>query len=47
MVREARAMVAAGHGGVILNLSSSAVRGSPLGAHYSASKAGLKPCDGV
>lgn len=37
----ARAMVAAGHGGVILNLSSSAVRGSPLGAHYSASKAGL------
>ncbi|WBV42254.1 SDR family NAD(P)-dependent oxidoreductase [Pseudoroseomonas cervicalis] len=37
----ARAMLAAGQGGVILNLSSSAVRGSPLGAHYSASKAGL------
>lgn len=37
----ARAMVAAGKPGCILNLSSGAVRGNPLGTHYSASKAGL------
>jgi 3-oxoacyl-[acyl-carrier protein] reductase len=37
----ARAMVAAGSGGAIINLSSQAVRGAPRGAHYSASKAGL------
>lgn len=37
----ARLMVAGGRGGVILMLSSSAVRGTPVGAHYAASKAGL------
>ena len=37
----ARAMVRAGHGGVIVNISSSAIRGQPLGVHYSASKAGV------
>jgi 3-oxoacyl-[acyl-carrier protein] reductase len=37
----ARAMVTAGRGGAIVNLSSSAVRGVPLGVHYSASKAGV------
>ena len=37
----ARHMVAAGRRGVILNLSSSAVRGVPLGVHYAATKAGL------
>ncbi len=37
----ARAMVAGGAGGVIINMSSQAVRGSPRGAHYSASKSGL------
>lgn len=37
----ARAMVAAGTAGVILNLSSSAVRGTPVGVHYSASKNGV------
>ncbi|WP_159998320.1 SDR family NAD(P)-dependent oxidoreductase [Roseomonas sp. 18066] len=37
----ARAMVAAGLPGCIINLSSGAVRGNPLGAHYSSSKAGL------
>jgi 3-oxoacyl-[acyl-carrier protein] reductase len=37
----ARAMVAAGRGGAIVNLSSSAIRGQPLGVHYSASKAGV------
>ena len=37
----AKAMIAAGNAGSIINLSSQAVRGSPLGAHYSASKAGL------
>lgn len=36
----ARVMVAGG-GGAIVNLASSAVRGSPNGAHYSASKSGL------
>ena len=36
----ARAM-AVGQGGAIVNLASSAVRGSPKGAHYSASKSGL------
>jgi NAD(P)-dependent dehydrogenase (short-subunit alcohol dehydrogenase family) len=37
----ARAMVEAGGGGAIVNLSSSSVRGHPLGAHYSASKTGI------
>ncbi|WP_187264852.1 SDR family NAD(P)-dependent oxidoreductase [Homoserinibacter sp. GY 40078] len=37
----ARAMIAGGEGGSIVNLSSSAVRGQPLGAHYAASKAGV------
>jgi 3-oxoacyl-[acyl-carrier protein] reductase len=37
----ARHMVAAGRRGVILNLSSSAVRGVPLGVHYAATKAGV------
>ena len=37
----ARAMIAGGRGGVILTLSSSAIRGVPLGAHYAATKAGL------
>lgn len=37
----ARALVAAKRPGVALTLSSSAVRGDPRGAHYSASKAGL------
>lgn len=37
----ARAMVAAGHGGSIINLSSQALRGTPLGVHYSATKAGI------
>jgi len=37
----ARAMVAAGRPGAIVNLSSSAVRGDPRGVHYSASKAGV------
>ncbi len=37
----ARAMVAAGHGGAIVNLSSSAIRGTPVGVHYSASKNGV------
>ncbi len=37
----ARAMVAAGHGGAMVNLSSSSVRGAPLGVHYSASKNGI------
>ena len=36
----AKAMIAGG-GGSIVNLASQAVRGSVLGAHYSASKAGL------
>ena len=38
----ARAMIAAGNGGSIVNLSSaSAFRGSPNGVHYAASKAGV------
>jgi 3-oxoacyl-[acyl-carrier protein] reductase len=37
----ARHMVAAGRRGVILNLSSSAVRGVPIGVHYAATKAGV------
>ena len=37
----ARAMVAGGKAGAIVNISSSAVRGDPRGVHYSASKAGI------
>jgi NAD(P)-dependent dehydrogenase (short-subunit alcohol dehydrogenase family) len=37
----ARLMVAAGRGGAIINLASVAMRGTPLGVHYSASKAGV------
>ena len=37
----ARALVAAGRPGVVITLSSSAVRGDPRGVHYSASKAGI------
>jgi len=37
----ARAMVAADQPGAIVNISSSAIRGDPLGVHYSASKAGV------
>jgi 3-oxoacyl-[acyl-carrier protein] reductase len=37
----ARAMVAAGSGGSIINLSSQAVRGTPVGVHYSATKNGV------
>lgn len=37
----ARAMVAAGQAGAIVNISSSAVRGDARGVHYSASKAGV------
>jgi NAD(P)-dependent dehydrogenase (short-subunit alcohol dehydrogenase family) len=37
----ARALVAAGRAGAIVNISSSAVRGDPRGVHYSASKAGV------
>jgi 3-oxoacyl-[acyl-carrier protein] reductase len=37
----ARAMVATGRPGAIVNVSSSAVRGDPRGVHYSASKAGV------
>jgi 3-oxoacyl-[acyl-carrier protein] reductase len=37
----ARAMIEAGTQGAILNLSSSAVRGSPVGVHYSATKTGV------
>jgi NAD(P)-dependent dehydrogenase (short-subunit alcohol dehydrogenase family) len=37
----ARALLAAGKPGVAITMSSSAVRGDPRGAHYSASKAGL------
>src|SRR5262249_16855767 len=37
----ARRMVAAGRGGAIVNLSSGAMRGTPLGVHYAASKAGV------
>ena len=37
----ARAMVASGTRGCIVNLSSSAVRGTPVGVHYSATKNGV------
>jgi len=37
----ARAMVAAGTQGCIINLSSGAVRGTPVGVHYSATKNGV------
>jgi NAD(P)-dependent dehydrogenase (short-subunit alcohol dehydrogenase family) len=37
----ARRMVAVGGGGAIVNLSSVALRGTPLGVHYAASKAGV------
>jgi 3-oxoacyl-[acyl-carrier protein] reductase len=37
----ARRMVEAGRGGAIVNLGSVAMRGAPLGVHYSASKAGV------
>jgi NAD(P)-dependent dehydrogenase (short-subunit alcohol dehydrogenase family) len=37
----ARRMVEAGRGGSIVNLASVAMRGAPLGVHYSASKAGV------
>ena len=37
----ARAMVAAGIRGAIVNLSSSAIRGTPVGVHYSATKNGV------
>jgi len=37
----ARAMVAAGKAGAIVNISSSAVRGDARGVHYSASKTGV------
>lgn len=37
----ARAMIVAGIRGTIINLSSAATRGMPLGVHYSATKAGL------
>jgi len=37
----AKAMVAAGRAGAIVNISSSAVRGDARGVHYSASKAGV------
>ena len=37
----ARRMVEAGRGGAIVNLGSVAMRGAPLGIHYSASKAGV------
>ncbi|MCB4821691.1 SDR family NAD(P)-dependent oxidoreductase [Roseicella aerolata] len=37
----ARAMVAAGTRGSIINLSSQAVRGTPVGVHYSATKNGV------
>ncbi len=37
----ARAMVAAGRAGAIVNISSSAVRGDARGVHYSASKSGV------
>jgi NAD(P)-dependent dehydrogenase (short-subunit alcohol dehydrogenase family) len=37
----ARRMVESGRGGSIVNLGSVAMRGAPLGVHYSASKAGV------
>lgn len=37
----AKAMIAAGHGGSIINLASIVVRGAPRGVHYAASKGGV------
>jgi len=37
----ARALVAAGRRGVIVNIASQAIRGAPLGVHYTASKGGV------
>ncbi|HEV8437801.1 MAG TPA: SDR family NAD(P)-dependent oxidoreductase [Methylomirabilota bacterium] len=37
----ARAMVAAGRPGAIVNIASSAIRGKALGVHYTASKGGI------
>lgn len=37
----ARAMIAAGTRGAVVNLSSSAIRGTPVGAHYAATKTGV------
>lgn len=37
----ARMMVADGRGGAIVNLASGAIRGTPRGVHYSASKGGV------
>jgi len=37
----ARAMIAGGRRGSIINLSSSSVRGQPRGVHYTASKGGI------
>jgi 3-oxoacyl-[acyl-carrier protein] reductase len=37
----ARAMIAAGRRGAIVNLASAAIRGAPRGVHYSASKGGV------
>ncbi len=37
----AKAMIAGGAGGAIINLSSQSIRGAVLGVHYSASKSGL------
>jgi NAD(P)-dependent dehydrogenase (short-subunit alcohol dehydrogenase family) len=37
----ARAMIAGGRRGVIVNLASQAIRGAPRGVHYSASKGGV------
>jgi len=37
----ARAMVGAGRRGVIINIASQAIRGAPLGVHYTASKGGI------
>jgi len=37
-----RAMIKAGHGGVVINLASQAITGrSPMGTHYAASKGGV------
>lgn len=41
MQRAARSMVRRGVGGSIVNMTSMSVRGSPRGAHYSATKGGL------
>jgi 3-oxoacyl-[acyl-carrier protein] reductase len=37
----ARAMIACGAKGAIINLSSSSIRGTPIGAHYAATKTGV------